>query len=528
MGHRGQVTCSPVQFPIDFSGVTLFGVEVPGVPTFQVPFQIHCILKYIHAAITDFIAGLLRPVIGLPTMRSDGGALKWLVWTDADPNQNVWGELINLTGTAPSFYWYVVVPLSFVVLLLATGFTAMRAGTLSRRQAKRQFRRLGIAFLTIFFWLPIASTALKFFEMLSYGILLLGISDTTCSTPGGGPFDYIGTCLDSIMELVAATVAPILVGGGGAAIVTYLAVGVASGGLALAAILPLILLIVTVLFIPLIVMASWIMFRWLAIITLTTAMPLIAVFWAVDAFPLGGFSRLAGKFANAYPGLLISGLPPAFVFRIIVEVNSFGVGGLIQTFMICALGPLVVYLQVVTIKWASGAAADANAAAGSAQKVSKAGRQVGKAGRRVNSSRTSKTDIEPVDERSVLDDLSELEVSRWLTDGDSVVHEGPDAEAVHETFGVGHERRLDPVDAYGMTLASVKALTGLDDETDDAVAALQREVEDSAARVEALTDESRRVRERSERLSGRVDELERRLDGMTADNPTTDDDEDDQ
>jgi len=509
MGHQGGASCGVLQWPLDFDCVSVLGSDICYPVGFQVPIDVHCILRHIHNIIYEMIIAILEPIIGLPTMNGNG-AFNWLVWTEAT-NPDIWGDLVYMGPT--SFYWGVVIPLSIILLLVATSLVALRAGTLSRYEAKRQFRRLGIAFLTIFFWLPIASTGMKFFDEMAWFIVTGG--------PGGGA---PGNAILSI----GSTLAPPLVTGTALFAAGGLIAGAVSAGVSLAALAPVILLVVTLLIIPIFVMFAWIIFRTIIIVTLTMAMPIIAVFWAVDVFPFNGFSRLASKAGGAYPGLLVSGIPPAFVYRLLYEVDSWGFASFLSAVLVLGAFPLIIYIQIVTIKWAAGTAAEANMAQKMGQKVQRGGRQVSRVGRKVNSSRASKTDVEPVDERSVLEAVSGIEVSRWLTDGDAVVHEGPDAEAVHETFGVGRARRLDEVDAYGVTLASVKALASADDETGAAVADLQREVEDSAARVEALTDESRRVREHSERLSARVDDLEQRLDAVTADSPTTDDDESDQ
>ncbi len=517
MSHNGAANCNVFQFIFETTSVEIpfTGITIP-FPLFhkpQLPIDLGCTLEILHNVLYGFIVAILEPIIGLPTMTGKG-ALNWLVWTEAT-DQVIWGDLIYMAPS--SFYWGVVIPVSIVLLLIATALVSIKAGMLGRYEAKRQFRRLGIAFLTIFFWLPIASTALKFFDTLAWAIVTTG--------PGGGA---PGQAIRSIGSVLT----PALVGGtgifaAGGFIAGFLGTGASLTAL-LPVLLPLILLVLTLIIIPIFVMIGWIIFRTIIIVTLTVAMPIIAVFWAVDTFPFGGFSRVAERAAGAYPGLLISGLPPAFVYRLIYEVDDWGFGSILSALLVCGVFPLIIYIQIVTIRWAAGTAAEANVTQSAGQKVSRSGRQVSRVGRKINSSRASKTDLEPVDEQSVLEAVSDIEVSQWLTDGDAVVHEGPDAGTVHETFGIGRGRRLDEVDAYGVTLASVKALANADDETDAAVADLQRAVEDSAARVEDLTEESRRVREHSRRLSGRVDELEDRLDAATADNSTTNDDERDQ
>jgi len=503
MSHDGGANGSVLQWPLDFDCVSVFGSDICYPTGFQSPIDFKTALGYAHDAIYDLMITILRPVIGLPIMQGNG-AFDWLVWTEADTTNEPWGDLIRMDPS--SFYWGIIVPLSVVLLLIATGLVALRAGTLSRHEAKRQFRRLGLAFLAIFFWLPIASTAMMFFHKLSYFIVAGG--------PGGGA---VGSVLDNVVAVAAPSFTILLSGG---------IIGAALAPVSFSVGLPILLLLLTLILIPMFALMAWIVFRWIIIVALTMAMPIIAVFWAVDVFPFKGISNFAESAASAYPGLLLSGLPAAFIFRLLYEVSDWGLGGWIDAVMTIVLLPTIIYVQVVTIRYAAGTAAEANPSSGAMQKVQRSGSRAMRS--RTNSSRAAKTDTEPVDGHRVLGAVSEMRVNTWLTDGEAVVNEGPDAETVRDALGVGRGDDLDEVDAYGVTLASVKALARVDDATDAAVDALENEVEESAARVDALTEESRRTREHSEHLSGRVDDLERRVDAMTADSHTTDDDESDQ
>src|SRR5579884_186853 len=77
------------------------------------------------------------------------------------------------------------------------------------------------------------------------------------------------------------------------------------------------------------------------------------------------------------------------------------------------------------------------------------------------SDRNVKRDIEPVDERAVLESVARMPVSTWSykSDDPSVRHMGPMAQDFRAAFGLGDtDRAYDSVDAHGVTLAAIKGL----------------------------------------------------------------------
>ena len=94
------------------------------------------------------------------------------------------------------------------------------------------------------------------------------------------------------------------------------------------------------------------------------------------------------------------------------------------------------------------------------------------------SDRTVKRDIEPVDERAVLEGVSQLPISTWSyrADSRSVRHLGPMAQDFFAEFGLGDsDRSYDPIDAHGVALAAIKALHDQLREQNARIEALERE-----------------------------------------------------
>jgi hypothetical protein len=104
------------------------------------------------------------------------------------------------------------------------------------------------------------------------------------------------------------------------------------------------------------------------------------------------------------------------------------------------------------------------------------------------STRTAKTDIEPVDPGDVLDGVESLEVSTWEFSGtEGGRHMGPMAEQFHETFGLGDdEETIATVDAEGVALAAVQALSEQLERKENRI----EELEDRIETLEAHIDDS--------------------------------------
>jgi hypothetical protein len=72
----------------------------------------------------------------------------------------------------------------------------------------------------------------------------------------------------------------------------------------------------------------------------------------------------------------------------------------------------------------------------------------------------AKQDIHPVDGQSILQKLSNLEISEWsYKDAPDYRHVGPMAQDFHAEFGLGHtDKGIATLDSTGIALAAIKAL----------------------------------------------------------------------
>ncbi len=80
------------------------------------------------------------------------------------------------------------------------------------------------------------------------------------------------------------------------------------------------------------------------------------------------------------------------------------------------------------------------------------------------SARAAKTDLDPVDPRTILEGVEDLPIHTWRfadnsTHGDDVRHIGPMAEDFHDAFDLdGPDDAIATVDADGVALAAIKGL----------------------------------------------------------------------
>lgn len=117
------------------------------------------------------------------------------------------------------------------------------------------------------------------------------------------------------------------------------------------------------------------------------------------------------------------------------------------------------------------------------------------------SSRAIKTNFAPVDERSVLSQVLNLEIPLWSYTADpwKTRHIGPMAEDFHATFGVGKDAEtLAPKDIAGVALVAVKGLYDVVEERTAAVdaqgATLEQLLELVDAQTRLLEDQSQQLR----------------------------------
>lgn len=106
-----------------------------------------------------------------------------------------------------------------------------------------------------------------------------------------------------------------------------------------------------------------------------------------------------------------------------------------------------------------------------------------------NSSRTTKTDIDPVDTEVMLERVTDLSVSEWrYTEGaDDARHVGPMAEDFHDIFGLGRDdEHIAPLDSAGVALAAIKGLTARVAEKQETINEQAKRIEDLEARLDRL------------------------------------------
>ena len=104
------------------------------------------------------------------------------------------------------------------------------------------------------------------------------------------------------------------------------------------------------------------------------------------------------------------------------------------------------------------------------------------------SDRDLKERVAPADPAEVLDRLASVPISTWSYQVDPTVrHLGPMAQDFHAAFGLGaSDRRIDFVDANGVTMAAIQALRREVGALREDTAALRRQNAGLQREVDAL------------------------------------------
>ena len=119
------------------------------------------------------------------------------------------------------------------------------------------------------------------------------------------------------------------------------------------------------------------------------------------------------------------------------------------------------------------------------------------------SDRNSKENIEPVDTRRVLNQVSRMPITTWNYKGDKnkAPHMGPMSQDFHNSFGLGDDRkRIYSIDQAGVALAAIQGLN-------DVVKAKGKEID--------------RLREKTEAQAELIDQLMQRLESLEASLPAS-------
>jgi hypothetical protein len=109
------------------------------------------------------------------------------------------------------------------------------------------------------------------------------------------------------------------------------------------------------------------------------------------------------------------------------------------------------------------------------------------------SDRDAKTGYAPVDGRDLLRRLDAVPVQTlsYKSQDPAIRHMGPTAQDFHAAFGLGEdERHISEVDASGVALAAIQALSGLLHEQEAQISALKEQNAKLEARLAALERQS--------------------------------------
>ncbi|WP_135305973.1 hypothetical protein [Haloarcula amylovorans] len=222
---------------------------------------------------------LIEPLVGTPAPEGSGASGLNIAFKSAV--NSPWNTLID------SLYFEYVAGLAFGIQLIVLAAVGVRYQAINPAVRKKVGRRMVLAFFALFFWLPIASLSLQFFDVL-------GQSISTFTTAEKG---------EIAKELFVF------------------------GKLSLFSPSVSFLLLFALLYIYAKVLVVSIT-RWMAVILTTLAMPLVATFWALEVWPFQSFSGLSKQIAGTYPGAIAASIPTALLIRISIEVNNWGVPGI--------------------------------------------------------------------------------------------------------------------------------------------------------------------------------------------------------
>ncbi|WP_367175638.1 hypothetical protein [Haloarcula rubripromontorii] len=231
-----------------------------------------------------FFKSLIDPMVGTPAPEGPNSSAPVDIAFESASNAP-WNSLIS------GIYFDGIVGLALGLQFIVLAMIGVRYGSMNPVIRKKLLRRLGVAFLSLFFWLPVASLGTQFFNAIAREIYKSGQSTTE----------------------VAALI-------GSAQQIADLSLGI------------FLVLIIVGLYVYL--KAAFIFItRWLLVFLLTLSMPLVATFWAVEVWPLNRFSGLAKQVAGAYPGVLAAGIPPAILIRMSFEATNWGLASELSLFI---------------------------------------------------------------------------------------------------------------------------------------------------------------------------------------------------
>ncbi|KAA9400682.1 hypothetical protein Har1131_18545 [Haloarcula sp. CBA1131] len=231
-----------------------------------------------------FFKSLIDPMVGTPAPEGPNSSAPVDIAFESASNAP-WNSLIS------GIYFDGIVGLALGLQFIVLAMIGVRYGSMNPVIRKKLLRRLGVAFLSLFFWLPVASLGTQFFNAIGREIYKSGQSTTE-----------VAALISSAQQIADLSLGIFLV------------------------------LIIVGLYVYL--KAAFIFItRWLLVFLLTLSMPLVATFWAVEVWPLNRFSGLAKQVAGAYPGVLAAGTPPAILIRMSFEATNWGLASELSLFI---------------------------------------------------------------------------------------------------------------------------------------------------------------------------------------------------
>jgi hypothetical protein len=229
----------------------------------------------IQNAFKSFFRALITPLVETPAPKGDTVAGPLEIAFRSASNEP-WGSLIS------NLYFEGIVGLALGIQFITLAAVGLRYKSMDPVVRRQVGRRVVMAFFAIFLWLPVASLATQFFDIIARQIVFSGYD-----------VDKVVETLYSISTIT-----------------------VANAGLLAILVLVGLYVYLKAIFISIA--------RWILIILLTLCMPLIAAFWPLEVWPFNRFSGLAKQVAGAYPGALAGGIPAAVLFRISFETDAWG------------------------------------------------------------------------------------------------------------------------------------------------------------------------------------------------------------
>ncbi|MFU1782956.1 hypothetical protein ACM16X_16395 [Haloarcula japonica] len=245
-------------------------------------------LNELRTDIFDYFEGffewLIDPMVGTPSLEGPNSSAPVDIAFESATNAP-WDSLIS------NIYFDAIVGLALGIQFSVLAMIGLRYGSMNPVIRKKLLRRLGVAFLSLFFWLPVASLGTQFFDAIGRHLYASGHTEAEA------------VALISSAEQIAELSLGIFL--------VFIVVGL------------YVYLKAAFIFIT----------RWLLVFLLTLSMPLVATFWAVEVWPLNRFSGLAKQVAGAYPGVLAAGIPPAILIRMSFEATNWGLASDLSLFI---------------------------------------------------------------------------------------------------------------------------------------------------------------------------------------------------